>query len=253
MFVKKILTSLAFAAGSLGAGQALCATFFSEDFSSNTLGANVSAIIGALPSTATGAVSFSSVGYVGTNDADYHTASFLAEITVDPTSTTGQLYFGLGKGSYLPDPGDNFGNPASGPVAYIRHFQPGALNNLTIATNDENNAGLTPGGGMGEISNVGGVGPGMGAYKLGLRYLAGTSFLQVLINDIEYAPGGVDLSGYDFAGDGRIFFGGTGGTFDNFSVTAIADVPLPAGMGLLLSAMAGFGVICARRKARAAA
>lgn len=171
--MKKLLAALAFTAGLSTAGTAVSATYFTETFAGG-LGPNISPIIGASPSTAGGNASFGSTGYVGTNDADYHLSSFLAEIDVDPVSANAQLYFGFGRGSYLPDPGDNFQNPASGPVAFIRHFHPGSFDNITITTNDENNGGLTPSGGMGEISNLNGVGPGMDPYELGIRYDAGT-------------------------------------------------------------------------------
>ena len=202
-------------------------TFFSEDFNTNTLGPNFSTIHGT-PSTAAGNVSVGTAEYVGTNDTDYENGSFIAQISVIPTATT-QAFFGFGRGSFLPDPGDNFGNPATGPVVFIRHFDPGGLtanpNNLTVTTNDENNAGLSPGSppGMGEISNVSNVGPGNVPYTLQIEYDAGAGTVQFSVNNVPYGPGLVDVSSYDFTGQGRIFFGGTAVSFDDFSVQAVED------------------------------
>jgi uncharacterized repeat protein (TIGR02059 family) len=206
---------------------------FQEDFSSNTLGPNLTQNEGATNTSGGNAVFTTPLGVVATNDVNYHTIDFTAQVTVvtHNSSALGTLaFFGLGRGSTTPDPGDNFNNPASGPVAFIRHMANFSsvpplnfINNLTITTNDENNGGLTPGGGMGEILNQDGVGPGYGPYTLKLRYIASTGIAQFFVNGLQYGPD-VDVSSYDFTGEGHVFFGGENVTFDDFIITPITPL-----------------------------
>jgi hypothetical protein len=239
-----------------GTAQVHAASMFVENFNSNSLGPNFYLAEGNLI-TSGGNVGLtwspSSYGGVNTVGTDYHLTNFIAQITVNVTPEFGtqQLFFGLGRGLTTPDPGDNFGNPASGPMVFLRHIQGfggNPINNLTLATNDENNGGLSPGGGMGEILNQSGVGPGYSTYTLQMEHIAG--LVQFSVNNVAYGPA-VDVSSYDFTGQGHIFFGGyadTAGsvTFDNFSVSAI---PEPTSALLLL----GSGAMLLNRRRRASA
>ena len=236
-----------------GTAQTHAGLMFSENFDSNTLGANLVVAEGSVN------VSGGKVGFppgpgfyagVYTTDTDYQTGDFLAQITVTvaPGADNNNLFFGLGRGLTTPDPGDNFGNPASGPMVFIRHYPMAGgnpINNLTLATNDESNGGLGSGGGMGEILNQNGVGPGFGTYTLQMEHIAG--LVQFSVNNVAFGPA-VDVSSYDFTGQGRIFFGAAEDssgsvTFDNFSIQA---VPEPTSALLLL--VSGAMLLLRRRR-----
>lgn len=213
------------------------------------LGPNLTLIEGSTPFTLGGAAAFGASGFVGTNDGDYFTTSFYAEISVTSTSG-GTGYFGLGRGPSTPEPSenDNFGNPAAGLVALIRHYRTGPQNNVTVTTNDQNNGGLTLGNGFEEISNIAGVGPGVGTYLLAMSFGVGTKMLQFNLDGLPYGPGRIDLGAYDFGNEGRIFFGGDGFTFDNLNVQPFtSQVLVPAGMVLLIGALGGLGFVRSRR------
>lgn len=205
------------------AGRLPAQTAFLETFSSNTLGSRLQVIQGyADPSNGNVRLELANnaTSTVGTIATNYHTVDFTAEVTVTMPNTLAGSYFGLGRGSSTPDPGDNYGNPASGPVVYIRHFMnPGVHtnNNLTIGTNNQFNGGLTPGGGMGEILNLNGVGPGATTYKLKFTYTGG--IVRFYVNGVAFGPA-VNVSAYNFTGHGRIFFGGDASvTCDDLTVT----------------------------------
>lgn len=201
-------------------------TGFVETFSSNTLGSRLQVIQG-VADTSNGNVRLvlasNAASTVGTIATNYHTLDFTAEVTVTMPNTLAGAYFGLGRGSSNPDPGDNYGNPASGPVVYLRHYMnPGVHtnNNLTIGTNNQFNGGLTPGGGMGEIVNLNGVGPGASTYRLKFTHIGG--LVRFYVNNVAFGPA-VNVSSYNFSGHGRIFFGGDASvTCDDLTVT-IAD------------------------------
>lgn len=229
---------------------AQAAVMFSENFNSNTLGANFYGVENSV-TTSGGNVGFggqSSYSGVNTVGTDYHLTDFRAQISVTVAlgAVNNQLFFGMGRGLTTPDPGTNFGNPASGPMIYIRHYQMAGgnpINNLTIAMNDENSGGL----GASEVLNQSGVGPGFGTYTLQMENIAG--MVQFSVNNVAYGPA-YDVSSYDFTGQGHIFMGGGEDfegsiTFDNFSVVA---VPEPTSALLLL----GSGAMLLRRRRRAA-
>ena len=210
-------------------------TPFTEDFSSNTLGPRLEIIQGNTATVdATGGnvrlqlvttpngLAASTVGTIARN---YHTVDFTAELTVTrsplpPGMVNAGVYLGLGRGSSYPGDFDNYGNPATGPVIFIRHLLwPNTHNdnNLTITINGEFNSGLGWDGTGGEIVNRNGVGPGTGTYKLKFTHTAG--WVQFYVNDVPYGHQ-VYVGVFNFTNQGRVFFGGDGGVVcDDFKIT----------------------------------
>ncbi len=73
-------------------------------------------------------------------------------------------------------------------------------------------------GGTGtEELNLGGQGLGTGGYSLQIGYDVFAQEVRASVDGLQFGQT-VDVSGYDFTGNGKIFFAGQGVTFDDFSV-----------------------------------
>ena len=191
-------------------------TYFAEDFSSG-LPANLVVSQGSPQSTA-GAVTFSDTGtIVRTTDINYQTDSFCAGLTV--VSQNGNInnraYLGFGRGALV---GGDADFPRQGPAVIARSVgnwldASNFINNLTVM------AAPTAGLAGTEVFNRSGIGPGSGPYLMQLQFDAGTRRVVVFADGAPYGPS-VDVSGYDFSADGRVFFGGRNITVDDLSVQA---------------------------------
>jgi len=192
-------------------------TYFDEDFASNTLGPNLTLRQGNA-NTSAGNVVFpgSNGNIVATNDTNYHTENFCAEVTVvshNGNPRDNRVYLGLGNGLRA-----NFGDtdyPLIGQAVLLRHITNWAnndINNLTVAVAPTNgsNSGAT------ELTNQSNAGPGKGPYTLQMQHADG--LVTFLVNDAQFWNP-IDVSSYTFASGGRVFVAGLNTTVDDLSVS----------------------------------
>jgi MYXO-CTERM domain-containing protein len=215
------------------------ATTFTEDFSSNTAGPNMT--LGAPWSTAAASFTgsnFASVNtkriYLGTNDKNYNTVDFLFTTTVtlpSSTSADGMPFFGMG----TPEPVATYGEPLTnqwllmGYRADDKQFQ------------ERNNAGTN-----GAISTAFGVDPlAGGTHGMRMEWTASTKtaiFTFDALNDGIY--NGVNdftftrnatANGFTSTTSQLIVGGANGLVFDNISVTVVPEpsAALLGGLGVL--------------------
>lgn len=226
-------------------GTARAASEFTEDFSSNTLGPNLSVSGTALgapaPDTTGGDVLLAGVAdpgrvYVGTNDTDFNTFNFTAQVNVEILTGGGaNAFFGMGVGTPAGDglgQAGNYGEPGLGPVAYITmnsdNRDGGGVNIGDLADGESVHTGT----GNDFDPNIA-IGPGIHTLILEHDVLNGTvtfSFIEDIatldtVVDVEAAT--ITQSGSFVSGDNgfdstgtRIFFGGDDSTrFDNFQIS----------------------------------
>lgn len=165
---------------------AFAADFFTEDFSSNSLGTNLAQSGGSgTIDTSGGNVVFSGAGdngraWVGTVDTDYATlSSFVAEVTIeieDANETNSfNHYFGLGVGDdYDLGGAPSFDEPVVGPVAFF-----GVRGAAGVLVGDEGPNDSS----VGFVGSVAGVDLGVGVYVLRLNYDGVANLLSLSIDD----------------------------------------------------------------------
>jgi 1-phosphatidylinositol phosphodiesterase len=180
-----------------------------------------------------GAVTFDGIGdagraYLRTNKSDFHTAGFVAEVTVTVNGGGGPgcAFFGIGGG--LPDPAAAW-QPNTAPVNYLRLAPTDFGGAITLRDNAM-------------VSTVGGGAPGNGTHRIRLIWDAATKRLQA---DVDHHHAGrvfardsgilqfSESTGFN-AGNARLFIGGAAGVrFGPLSVRAatagdIATIDLTA-------------------------
>jgi len=248
---KVMVTALTASVALMNIGSA--AMSFTEDFSSNDMGALVvtAAATGSSMDFTGGNAIFNgannSRSFIGTADTDFASVSFTAsvDVTVQAGSqTTG--FIGLGPGLIGTAGNTAFGEPSDGPVVYgvltgdNRNNSDGSFNtSIRNAETTGGNSGLPNGGTVVSV----------GSHTIVLDYDAAAETLTFSANilgattltELEV----VDTSDVGFTdANSRIFFGGDEGVvFDNFSVTVVPE-PTSA---LLLGVAGMLGLVRRRR------
>lgn len=227
------ILTLAFAAS------ASAATFFSEDFSGVDFGSNLSQSGGSgIPSVTGGVVVFNGTGdndrsWVGTNDTDYASVGFVAQVTIqiENTDETNSFthFFGLGAGDDFDLSGGrpSFDEPVVGPTAF---FGVRGVADTLVGDYNANTAAVV------NSPKITGMDLGIGTFVLKLTYDNVADTLTLAVDDVEFATF-IDTSDNSFdASNARIFFGSSeNNTFDNFSVAAIPETSTYALLGGLIA------------------
>ena len=244
-----VVCAVALAGSLVAVGTASAATFFTEDFSSNTSGPNLTlGPVWNTPNPDFSNSSFSITGpiggriYLGTNDTDYATVEFtaFATMTIPSGSTSNNVSPFMGfASSTTPDTG-NFGEPPAQRLVVRLQVDPDSVNS------SDDGPGPFPGNGRPPASTLEssstGIGLGGGTHRVRMHWDPGTGLATFdvdqdyaggpLVSDLNFVLNGAD-NGFNATNSPLIFGGGANGSadraiFDDISVTTDGDVPATA-------------------------
>ena len=242
-------------AGSLGTASA--ATFFTEDFSSNTSGPNLT--LGPVWNTPDPDFSngnFSITGpqggriYLGTNDTDYATVEFTALATFTISSTPGtnnNVSPFMGFGSTTPDAG-NWGEPTGPRMVARLQVDPDGIHYSDNVAGERPASTIVGGSGIGlrggthRVRMIWDNNTQMATFDVDQDYAGGA-----LVSDHNFVLNGAD-NGFDASNSQLIFGGGGNGPNDPMIIDDISVViPEPATGVLLLAGLVMLAVWRRRR------